>query len=117
METDFPLQYKISLLIIATQLRGPFLYSATSIYILFFLEMDIFEIAITLLKARQIRTRIKFSSILSRSNFRYAFCSQHLKKIGPQMRTWGLMLNFIPFGWNAVLKYQHLGVDLLQVKT
>ena len=32
------------------------------------------------------------------------------------MRTWGLMLNFIPFGWNAVLKYQHLGVDLLQVK-
>ena len=30
------------------------------------------------------------------------------------MRTWGL--NFIPFGWNAVLKYQHLGVDLLQVK-
>ena len=30
------------------------------------------------------------------------------------MRTWGLMLNFIPFGWNAVLKY--LGVDLLQVK-
>ena len=32
------------------------------------------------------------------------------------MRTWGLMLNFIPFGWNAVLKYQDLGVDLLQVK-
>ena len=32
------------------------------------------------------------------------------------MRTWGLMLNFIPFGGNAVLKYQHLGVDLLQVK-
>ena len=32
------------------------------------------------------------------------------------MRTWGLMLNFIPFGWNAVLKYQHLGVDLLQVE-
>ena len=32
------------------------------------------------------------------------------------MRTWGLMLNFIPLGWNAVLKYQHLGVDLLQVK-
>ena len=32
------------------------------------------------------------------------------------MRTWGLMLNFIPFGWNAVPKYQHLGVDLLQVK-
>ena len=30
------------------------------------------------------------------------------------MRTWGLMLNFIPFGWNSVLKYQHLGVDLLQ---
>ena len=33
------------------------------------------------------------------------------------MRTWGLMLNFIPFGWNAGPKYQHLGVDLLQVKT
>ena len=32
------------------------------------------------------------------------------------MRTWGLMLNFIPFGWNAVLKYQYLGTDLLQVK-
>ena len=31
-------------------------------------------------------------------------------------RTWGLMRNSIPFGWNAVLKYQHLGVDLLQVK-
>ena len=31
------------------------------------------------------------------------------------MRTWGLMLNFIPFGWNAVLKYQHLGVGLLQL--
>ena len=32
------------------------------------------------------------------------------------MRTWGLMLNFIPFHWNAVLKYQDMGVDLLQVK-
>ena len=32
------------------------------------------------------------------------------------MRTWGLMLKFISFGWNAVLKCQHLGVDLLQVK-
>ena len=32
------------------------------------------------------------------------------------MRTWGLMRNSIPFGWNAVLKHQHLGVDLLQVK-
>ena len=28
------------------------------------------------------------------------------------MRPWGLMLNFIPFGWSAVLKYQHLGVDI-----
>ena len=26
------------------------------------------------------------------------------------MRTWGPMLNFIPFGWNAVLKCQYLGV-------
>ena len=26
------------------------------------------------------------------------------------MRTRGLMVNFISFGWNAVLKYQHLGV-------
>ena len=25
------------------------------------------------------------------------------------VRTWGLMLSFIPFGWNAVLKYQYLG--------
>ena len=32
------------------------------------------------------------------------------------MRTWGLMLNFIPLALNAVLKYQHLGVALLQVK-
>ena len=32
------------------------------------------------------------------------------------MRTWGLMLKFIPFGWNAVLKYQYLGAELLQVK-
>ena len=29
------------------------------------------------------------------------------------MRTWGLMLKFIPFGWNAVLTYQYLGVELL----
>ena len=33
------------------------------------------------------------------------------------MRTWGLMLKFIPFGWNAVLKYQYLGAELLQVKS
>ena len=39
-----------------------------------------------------------------------------VKKNRSAMRTWGLMLNFIPFGWNAVPKYQHLGVDLLQVK-
>ena len=32
------------------------------------------------------------------------------------MRTWGLMLKFIPFGWNALLKYQYLGVELLPVK-
>ena len=32
------------------------------------------------------------------------------------MRTWGLMLKFIPFGWNAVLKYQYLRAELLQVK-
>ena len=32
------------------------------------------------------------------------------------MRFWGLILNFIPSGWNAVLRYQHLGDDLLQVK-
>ena len=32
------------------------------------------------------------------------------------MRTWGLMLKFILFGWNAVLKYQYLGAELLQVK-
>ena len=32
------------------------------------------------------------------------------------MRTWGLMLSFILFGWNDVLKYQHLGVELLQVR-
>ena len=32
------------------------------------------------------------------------------------MRTWGLMLSFIPFGWNDVLKYQYLGIELLQVR-
>ena len=32
------------------------------------------------------------------------------------MRTWGLMLSFIPFGWNAVVKYQYLGLELLQVR-
>ena len=32
------------------------------------------------------------------------------------MRTWGLMLSFIPFGWNSVLKCQYLGVELLQVR-
>ena len=32
------------------------------------------------------------------------------------MRTWGVMLKFIPFGWNTVLKYQCLGAELLQVK-
>ena len=32
------------------------------------------------------------------------------------MRTWGLMFKFIPFGWNAVLKYQYLEVELLQVE-
>ena len=34
------------------------------------------------------------------------------------MRTWGLMFKFIPFGWNAVLKfkYQYLGVELLEVE-
>ena len=32
------------------------------------------------------------------------------------MRTWGLMLKFIPFDWNVVLSSQYLGVELLQVK-
>ena len=32
------------------------------------------------------------------------------------MRTWGRMLGFIPFGWNDVLKYQYLGVELIQVR-
>ena len=32
------------------------------------------------------------------------------------MHTWGLKLKFISFGWNAVLSYQYLGVELLQVK-
>ena len=27
------------------------------------------------------------------------------------MRTWGLMLKFIPFGWNAVLTYQCLRAE------
>jgi len=29
------------------------------------------------------------------------------------MRTWGLMLNFVPFGWNAVFKCQYLEVELV----
>lgn len=32
------------------------------------------------------------------------------------MRIWGLILNFTPFGWNAILKCQYLGAELLQVK-
>ena len=32
------------------------------------------------------------------------------------MRTWGLMLKFIPFGWNAILTYQYLEAELLQAK-
>ena len=32
------------------------------------------------------------------------------------MRTWGLILKFIPFGWNAVLTYQCLEAELLQAK-
>ena len=32
------------------------------------------------------------------------------------MRTWVLMLNFISFDWNHVLKYQYLGIELLQVR-
>ena len=33
------------------------------------------------------------------------------------LRTWGLMLKFFLFGWNAFLKYQYLGVELPQVKS
>ena len=40
----------------------------------------------------------------------------HALKNRSAMRTRGIMLNFIPFGWNAVLKYQYLGAELLQVK-
>ena len=32
------------------------------------------------------------------------------------MHTWGLMLSFIPFGWNSVFKLQYLGVELPQVR-
>ena len=32
------------------------------------------------------------------------------------MRTWGLMLKFIPFGWNAILTHQCLEAELLQAK-
>ena len=32
------------------------------------------------------------------------------------MRTWGLMLKFIPFGWNAIITYQCLEAELLQAK-
>jgi len=31
------------------------------------------------------------------------------------MRTYGLMLSFIPIGWNAVFLCQYLAVELLQV--
>ena len=49
-------------------------------------------------------------------NMKHTCTLQNKTKNRSAMRTWGLMLNFIPFGWNAVLKYQHLGVDLLQVE-
>ena len=40
----------------------------------------------------------------------------NFKKNRSAMRTWGLMLKFIPFGWNAVLTYQCLEAELLQAK-
>ena len=42
--------------------------------------------------------------------------SHAIQKNRSAMRTWGLMLSFNPFGWNAVLEYQYLGVELLQVR-
>ena len=39
-----------------------------------------------------------------------------IRKNRSALRTWGLMPSFIPFGWNAVLKYQYLGVYLQQVR-
>ena len=55
-------------------------------------------------------------SIFRLRALRYSILIIGVRKNRSAMRTWGLMLNFIPFGWNAVPKYQHLGVDLLQVK-
>ena len=40
----------------------------------------------------------------------------HKYKNRSAMRTWGLMLKFIPFGWNAILTYQCLEAELLQAK-
>ena len=58
----------------------------------------------------------KLNKILEKSRLENTWKVSNIYKNRSAMRTWGLMLNFIPFGWNAVLKYQHLGVDLLQVK-
>ena len=41
---------------------------------------------------------------------------ENVNKNRSAMRTWGLMLKFIPFGWNAVLTYQCLEAELLQAK-
>ena len=49
---------------------------------------------------------------------RYIGCKHKpYNKSRSALRFWGLMLSFIPFGWNAVLKCQYLGVELLQVRT
>ena len=46
----------------------------------------------------------------------YFYFDNIISKNRSAMRTWGLMLSFIPFGWNDVLKYQYLGIELLQVR-
>ena len=49
----------------------------------------------------QVRNSSPESSFLTKSHF----------KNKSAMHTWGLMLSFTSFGWNAVLKYQNLGVE------
>ena len=63
------------------------------------------------------KEKIKYGDVMRSNEAR-----DEPKKVGEinknrsAMRTWGLMLSFISFGWNDVLKYQYLGIELLQVR-
>ena len=69
---------------------------------------------------QNIHSRLRwFPSFLSKaSNLENitSIASYSFTKNRSTMRTLGLMLKFIPFGWNAILTYQCLEAELLQAK-